>query len=140
MTNQDKIAYLKQYKYLDRHIDQMLEEKERWRTRAEKMTSTWSDMPKGSDGEDQRELAICKMLDCERVVTGMIDDLVDLGREIKEIISQVDDEILRELLMHRYIEGKKFEEIAVGMNYSWRQIHRLHTRALNKIMSDNVTF
>jgi DNA-directed RNA polymerase specialized sigma24 family protein len=118
----------------------MLEEKERWRTRAEKMTSTWSDMPKGSDGEDQRELAICKMLDCERVVTGMIDDLVDLGREIKEIISQVDDEILRELLMHRYIEGKKFEEIAVGMNYSWRQIHRLHTRALNKIMSDNVTF
>ena len=34
---------------------------------------------------------------------------------------------------HKYfedIENKSFEQISVEMNYSWRQVHRLHGSAL----------
>lgn len=134
MTNQEKIKYLKQYKYLDDHINQLLEEKEQWRNRAEKMTPTWSDMPKGgTDDENLREMAICKMMDCERLATRMIDEYVDLGKEIKAVIDTVDDIGSRLLLNYRYIEGLTFEEIAYKMSYSWRQVHRIHSEALNKI-------
>lgn len=133
MTNQEKIEYLKQYKYLNQHIEALLEEKERWKSKAEKVTSTITGMPHGSDGENPRELAICRMIDCENVATGMIDDFVDLGNNIKEAIENVDDIVLRLVLIHRYIEGKKFEEIAYSMNISWRHIHRLHRKALDKI-------
>ena len=39
----------------------------------------------------------------------------------------------RTLLRYRYIECKKWEEICVHMNYSWRQVHRLHAAALIEI-------
>ncbi len=130
MNNRDKINYLKQYKRLDERIDRLLEEKEKWRTRAEKMSPTISDMPHGGNGENQIENAICKMLDCDREATKDIDKLVDLGREIKSHIEKMEDETLQLLLLYRYIDGHTFEEIAVKMNYSWRQVHRLHSDAL----------
>lgn len=42
----------------------------------------------------------------------------------------------RMLMRYRYIEGLTWEEVAVAINYSWRQTHNLHGRALDK-MSDN---
>lgn len=36
----------------------------------------------------------------------------------------------RTLLRHRYLEGRKWEEICVLMGYSWRQVHRIHSAAL----------
>ena len=134
MTTKEKIEYLKQYKYLNRHIDRLLEEKEMWKARAEKVTSTVSDMPHGSDGENQRELAICKMADCERVVTGMIDDYVDLGNEIKALINTVKEENLKLLLLYRYIDCKTWEQIAVNMDYTFQWVHHLHGVALEKII------
>lgn len=42
----------------------------------------------------------------------------------------------RLLLRHRYIEGMKWEEICVAMNYSWRQTHRLHNAALRDLRGE----
>jgi len=36
-------------------------------------------------------------------------------------------------LQYRYLDGKTFEWIAAEMNYSWRQIHRLHSQALTNL-------
>ena len=38
------------------------------------------------------------------------------------------------LIMARYIHAKKWEEICVDMNYSWTQLHAIHSKAL-KIMA-----
>lgn len=88
MTSKEKIQYLKQYKYLDNHIDRLLEEKEKWRARAEKITPTISDMPNGGDGENQRELAICEMMDCEVEINRLIDQLDNLRQQIRGYISE----------------------------------------------------
>jgi hypothetical protein len=138
LTNQEKIQYLKQYKRLDKKIDRLLEEKDKWRCRAEKITQTITDMPHGGDGENQRELAICKMVDCDREATRLIDAYVDLGREIKSCIDKVDNEDYRLLLSYRYIDGKTWEKISVLMNYDveGKNIFKLHGKAITLLNVD----
>jgi len=63
-----------------------------------------------------------------------IDNAVKTCHRIKSetlaVIQRVDSSALRRLLVLRYLNGKSWESIAVEMHYSWRQIHRLHGRAL----------
>ena len=39
----------------------------------------------------------------------------------------------RLILRRRYLEGLTWEEVAVRSNYSWRQVHRIHGRALEHL-------
>lgn len=39
----------------------------------------------------------------------------------------------RMLIRYRYIEGLTWEVVAVRMNYSWRQMHRIHGKALKHL-------
>ena len=132
MTNREKIDYLKQYKNLDKYINHLIEDAERLRTRAEKITPTLTGLPQGGDGENQRELAICKLVDLNNEIDEKIDLYVDLGREIRGNIDSVPDVILRTILLLKYIEGLTWEQIAVDLQYSWRNVHYLHSRALKE--------
>ena len=65
-----------------------------------------------------------------------LDDLVLLytNKRLK-IISQIDamdDEVIYNVLFSRYIEKKTFERIAADMTYSFRQICRIHNKALKE--------
>ena len=42
----------------------------------------------------------------------------------------------RMLMRYRYIEGMTWEEVAVAINYSWMQMHRIHGRALDKLVEE----
>ena len=37
------------------------------------------------------------------------------------------------LMRYRYIDGLKWEEVAVRMNYSWTQTHDIHGKALKQL-------
>lgn len=130
MTNQEIIKYLNQYKILDKSIDRQIEEKERWQSRALKVTPTWSDMPKGSDGENPRELATCKMMDLEKDINKDIDELYDLGLEIKELINYIGEKRLKLMMEFKYIDGYKWEKVAEEMGKSRQWVTELHGRAL----------
>ena len=133
MDNQEKIAYLKQYKSLDKQIDRLLEEREIWKSRAMKVTQTLSDMPKAKADEDSRQNAIVKMIEADIEATRKIDQLVDLGRVINRQIDNIEDAELRLILQYRYIAGIRWEEIAFRLNYSWRNTHYMHSKALSKL-------
>lgn len=51
-------------------------------------------------------------------------------KEITDRIEQLENEDEKDVLMYRYIKLMKWEDIAVKMEYSWRQIHRIHGWAL----------
>lgn len=51
-------------------------------------------------------------------------------KEICDRIERLEDENEKDVLMYRYIKGLKWEDIAVKMGYSWKQIHRFHSNAL----------
>ena len=41
----------------------------------------------------------------------------------------------RELIRLRYVDGAEWAEIGEALHYEWAQTHRIHARALNKIMN-----
>jgi DNA-directed RNA polymerase specialized sigma subunit len=134
ITNQDKIRYLKRFIILDREIDRKLKEISRWRGMLGKVTSVYtSELKGGGSIYGKAEDIIAKIVDLEQEVNNDVDRLVDVRREIGQVIEAVEDDRERLLLQYRYLDGRTFEWIAAGMNYSWRHTHRLHSTALSGI-------
>ncbi|MCQ2455210.1 MAG: hypothetical protein MJ090_03605 [Clostridia bacterium] len=53
--------------------------------------------------------------------------------KIDTAIKNVDDGILSEILFQKYILGRSLESISFELNYSKRQIERLHNIAIEKL-------
>ena len=133
MTNEEKKAILKQYIGLEKRIARMLDEKKKWKEKAEAISPVYSDMPKAG-GCDKIQNAVCQIVDLEQDINREIDAQIDLCRRIEAAVKQMDDEKLRDVMMYRYIDGLKLEEIAIEMSYSYMQIYRLHKKAISEIM------
>jgi len=71
-----------------------------------------------------------KIAALEAVIQAEIDDLLELKKRIRRIINAVDNAKLRLILHKRYIELKKWHEIANEMNYGIRRITQLHGQAI----------
>lgn len=92
MTDKEKNDRVATCQEMEKNIAQLLEEKERWQAIAEKVTPTITGMPGGSDGEQQRELAVCNMVDCDKDATKAIDKLCDYKDKIKHYIVVTGDD------------------------------------------------
>ncbi len=63
-----------------------------------------------------------------------IDELYQVKQEIHEAISRVQNPIFRQLLELRYLQFKRWEQIAVLLDYKdVRHVYRLHGNALKEI-------
>lgn len=134
MTNKDKIKYLKRYINLDREIDRKLEEVSRLRSKLTRVTQVLTAEPRGGGTiYGKTEEIIAKIVDLENEIDADIDRLISIRDNIKAVIEAVENDRERLLLQYRYLDGWTFEKIAVEMNYSWRQIHRLHSKALTNL-------
>ena len=66
-------------------------------------------------------------------VDRQIEKLEQVRAEILQVIGQIEDNTLATLLTEYYVNDKTWEEVAVQMQYSWRQVMRLHGQALCEI-------
>ena len=132
MTNEEKKAILKQYIGLEKRIARLLDEKKKWKEKAEAISPVYSDMPKAG-GCDKIQNAVCQIVDLEQDINREIDAQVDLRRQIEAAVKQMDDEKLRDIVRYKYIDGMTWEQIAVKMNYDYRWTLRLHGRALTRL-------
>lgn len=135
MTNQEKKEYLLGYQRLNQRINRLLLEQQQWRELATRVSPNLSGMPRGG-GEGGMQGAISKIIDLETEINAEIDKLVEKRKEIEGIIRMVEDSTLRTLLEYRYINGKKWEEIALMMGYDYRYILKIHGKALSALPSD----
>ncbi|QIB68254.1 DUF1492 domain-containing protein [Aminipila butyrica] len=131
MTNQEKIEYLKRYGVCLKEVERLQDEKERLKSIRDKVTPTYSDMPKGG-GSDKTDISAA-IIDLDLEIDDQIVKWIALGEEVRQAIEGVDDYNLRLLLKYRYISMMTFEQVAVTMNYSWRWVHKLHAQALSKV-------
>ena len=60
-------------------------------------------------------------------------DRIQSFRKVQAAIEEIEDETEKDLLTYRYLKGMKWEEIAVEMGYSWRAVHKIHSRALEHL-------
>lgn len=83
--------------------------------------------PKGFD------VTINKIVDLQNEINQEIDKLVDLKRDITTVIEEVTNEEYRLILELRYLNYKNWEQIALEMGYTSRNIHYMHGEALKEI-------
>lgn len=75
-----------------------------------------------------------KYLDLENDIKNRIEMSERKRLEIQDAIACLKDPVCRRVLLHRYIDGMAFSQIAKQMNYSEQHIYRLHQRALKKFI------
>lgn len=93
--------------------------------------SNFEERVKGGTLENHLETTIAKIVDLEAEIREELDAYITLKGEILSAISRHSDEDESLLLKLRYVEFMTWEQIAEKMNYSTRQIYRLHKDALN---------
>ena len=126
--------YLGQAYRLDQRINSKLEQVMSLRDLTTKATATMSDMPGGGSRNVYRmQDIIGKIIDLEDEINQDSDALVDLKREMVATIKAVADPECQTLLELRYLCFKTWEQIAVDMQYSTRNIYKLHDRAIKEI-------
>jgi Sigma-70, region 4. len=132
MTTKEKKEWLKRYGDLDKEINSLLREQESWRALMMRVTPMYSMSAKGSSDPHSKENIIARVAELEDQINAAIDKRLDVRAEINAAIEQVQSDRQRTLLRMRYIEGKKWDDIAEYMHYDidGRKIFSLHGRAL----------
>ena len=139
MTEENLIKqnYLRRYQWACQEIDAWQDELEIWIARATRITTTFSDMPKGGERQTMDD-AIVKYLEIADNLNAKIVEAVQIKIEVEACIDAIEDGRLRAVLRLRYINLKKWEVICYKNNYSWQHIHRLHIFALEAININHV--
>ena len=126
--------YLSQAYRLDQRINSKLEQVASLNELAMKCTSTLTGMPRNPNrGTSTMADAVGKIVDLQAEINSDIDRLVDLKREMVRLIKAVNNTECQTLLELRYLCFKTWEQIAVDMGYTTRNIHLLHKKALEMI-------
>ena len=133
MTNQDKIARLRRYREAAAEQDRLMAEIARWRSLAEWVSPSLSGMPAGSGGPGRMIAAVECLDELEAELAEQIVERVTIRREIGQAIDRLPDERLARLLRLRYIDGMTWDQVAVEMHYSYRQVCNLHSQALTRL-------
>ena len=60
------------------------------------------------------------------------DELIEMREQAKTLISKLESATQQEVLTKRYIQNKRWEQIAVELNITWRHTFRIHRAALKE--------
>jgi DNA-directed RNA polymerase specialized sigma subunit len=88
--------------------------------------------PKDTLGE-----TIAKIMSLEDDINTRIDELVERKADAMRRIQNVPDQDQQNILIARYVNGEKWEKIAVDLNFSIAQIYRIHGAALLDFIKEN---
>ena len=90
----------------------------------------FSGMPHGPSAGSAMEVKANKHLELLECYRTKLEELAAEQLAIETAIEALDI-TARTLLRYRYLEGLTWEEVCVKMNYSWRQTHYIHSKALD---------
>lgn len=132
MDNKEKCRYLNQYRIMHIEIDQITKELQRWQDLATRISPSYSDMPHGG-GSDKVQTAAVEVAELTDKLNRKLHQAIMVQENIKKLLESLDDIKLRQLMSYRYINGMRWEEIAVRMDFNYCWVLRLHRKALNQI-------
>ena len=134
MTREEVKEKLREYLPIKKEFDQIKLQLARFeKLMGSASGSNMDGMPHGSSGKSDPVLR--KVEQHEALQAHYDEKLAALAAAQHEVEKMIDslDPVARKLMRHRYIEGLNWEKVAVAMNYSWRNTHDLHSKALDKL-------
>lgn len=127
--------YLSQARYLDARINSKIKQVEQLNDLATSATSALTGMPHSPNKATSKMAYIVdKIVDLQVEINRDIDTLVDLKKEMRDVIGAIPDVEQQTILEQRYLCFMKMEQISVDMGYSLQHLYRLHDEALKKIV------
>lgn len=130
--NEEKKEYLQSYKKYRQEARRLEEQLEELRLGKMFPSLIVSDMP---GARNQRDLSDY-MVQYDRIITNIIkarNDAIIRFSEVQQQIELLEDENEKTVLTLRYLRNYSWEKICVEVKYSWKQVHRIHSRALQNL-------
>jgi septation ring formation regulator EzrA len=126
--------YLKQAYKLNEQIECDKEEVESLRSLATSISGNMTqERVQNSSSNDKITDIVSKIIDLENEIDDEIEHLISLKKEIRNVINQVEDVNEKLVLKYRYLIFLQWDEICIKMNYSKRQMYRIHDSALESV-------
>lgn len=122
--------WLNRARRIDREIRTLEEVISSTRERLESVTQSYSGDGAQSTKDPHK---FDRLVELESLVNEKIDEQIQIKTEILEAISQIRDRRQRIVLTEYYLNMKTWEQVAVEINYSWRQVMNIHGRALQEM-------
>lgn len=133
MTYDEKIAFLRRYRDVQRTMRRLLEELQQLQAEATSVSQALSGMPSGGGDGQAIPRAVERIADAEsRLVSAYGAALAELNW-VKDAIDTVPDPLRRDILTRRYILGQRWERIAADIDRDLRWVLRLHHRAVDEL-------
>lgn len=130
--------YLQRVRGVQAEVAQLRRLRQRAYEQATRATARPSKAPAHGAGDGGGLLA--GYADCAAELDRAAERLLALEREVLAVIGQVPDSRYRRLLRARYVEGKKWVEVADELGYSPSMVTKyLHPRAL-QCVQDSIKF
>ena len=133
-----KVEWLSRCVWIDAKIKQCKEQIEELEASMDGLKAqNFDGMPKSSSGgfrSDDKIIELSEKIEkfWKKIIILKLEE-IDKRDEIFDAINQVKDPRAQVLLGYRYLDGLKWEEICVKMNYTWQWVHKLHIKALKEI-------
>lgn len=130
MTTDEVKAWLRSYRLLKAEIDTLENEIAEWKSRAARLTQSYSGMPSGSGSADQIPSTVERIMELEEMLNKKVHRLTEKRIAIEKAIASLPDK-QRLALHHYYIEGMTWEGVREKLQHEdVRQVHRIHGAAL----------
>lgn len=127
------ITYLKQIKIMDAKINADIEELAQLEALATKSTAVLEgERVQSSCSQQKMADCVAKIVEMKEQITNEIDAFIDYKKEARQYLAACDSSSIT-LLHKRYFQFKKWEEIALEMNFTYQWVSDgLHQRALSQ--------
>lgn len=136
--NEKKKRYLMSYRWAKKQEERILEEIQTLRMDKMFPSAVNDGMPKGSEQRDLSDYAV----KLDELIQELKEERLEKVQRLSDIeksIRQLKNEDAQTIMQLRYIDGLKWEEVCVAINYEWAQMHRIHARALREIKINDDT-
>lgn len=129
----DVKEFFQQIRHIDSQINGKMEQLDRLKALATKVTSAMSEAGARTSGPSRGiENIIDKIIALQEELNADIDRYVDLKRAANGIIGRIENEKYRRVLESRYLLSKTWETIADEMGMTRQGVLKLHGRALQE--------
>lgn len=127
---------LREYRELILEVEMLEEKTARLRSEISVKNQIVSDMPRGGEQVEMSD-KIVRLVELQHMCNEQWDKAIDLRIEIEEAVQKLDRPIERTLMTYRYIMGMNWNLILTKLDYGWAQTHRIHNRALKKMIHND---
>ena len=121
--------FLKQYEYADRRAKRLKAEYEREHELIGSISINIDGMPHGFGISRKVENEALRLADKAAKWKEAELEAIAKRQEVFDLIYDIDG-IEGEVLIERYVNLRKWEEICILVHYSWQGVHKVHKRAL----------